>query len=151
AWISYAGMVHAFQDHRDAFALSHGEQLEKNFTQGLQQHPQAKEVLTDLRRRQKEGTFGKPAVDKLPGDYAKWSVEEKVKYLIREFQEIDERQMSQPGGVYLGGNFRVAEIAKLGEAALPALFDCLEKDERLVRSVSYWRNFHPSRTVHYVK
>lgn len=149
-WISYAGMVHAFQDHQDALALSHGEQLEKHFTHGLQRFPQAKDVIADLRRRQKEGTFGKPAADKLPEEYAKYSVEEKIKFLIKDFQEIDEHQMMQPGGVALSNNFRVREMAKLGEAALPALFDCIEKDQRMVRVVSYWRDFHPTREVHYV-
>lgn len=150
AWISYAGMVHSFQVHRDTQALAHGVQLEKHFSHGLQRFPSASVVLADLRRRDKEGKFNTPKTDKLPEAYAKWSVEEKIKFLIQDFQEIDEFQMSQPGGVHLGNNYRVRELAKLGEAALPALFDCLEKDERLVRTISYWRNFHPNREVHFV-
>ena len=59
--------------------------------------------------------------------------------------------MIQPGGVSLGVNFRVKEVIKLGEDALPALLDCLDKDERMTRTVSYFRSFRPSRQVHYVR
>jgi hypothetical protein len=163
AWISYAGMVHSFQDHQDELALNHGEQLLKHFKEGLTRYPQAQEVIDDLKRRQKEGILGKPvpemsvaaryggAAPPVPLGYEKWSVEEKVKYWVKEFQEIDEPQMSQPGGVNLGNDFRVRAVVKLGEGALPALFDCLEKDTRLVRSVSYFRDFAPSREAHYVR
>ena len=42
---------------------------------------------------------------------------------------------------------RVAALIDIGDAAVPALIDAVEKDERLTRSVHFWRDFARSRTV----
>ena len=70
-----------------------------------------------------------------------------VAYLIGQLDEVDARQWSQPGGVSLASDWRVEALIKIGEPAVPALIDCLETDERLTRSVHFWRDFSRDRTV----
>jgi disulfide oxidoreductase YuzD len=67
--------------------------------------------------------------------------------LTDTLQDVDARQHGQPGGIDLAGDFRVAALIKIGDPAVPALLDVLEKDERLTRSVHFWRDFTQSRTV----
>jgi hypothetical protein len=49
--------------------------------------------------------------------------------------------------VDLAADRRVKELIRLGDAAIPALIQALESDERLTRSVHFWRDFARSRTV----
>jgi len=74
-------------------------------------------------------------------------VKKKVDYLIDALEEVDERQWGQPGGVPLGHDRRVKAIIDVGDPAVPVLIDTLEKDDRLTRSVHFWRDFAESRTV----
>jgi hypothetical protein len=83
----------------------------------------------------------------LPDDFEKWDAKKKAAHLIDALDEVDARQWGQPGGVDLASDRRVAELVRLGDAAVPALIDALETDERLTRSVHFWRDFSRSRTV----
>ena len=42
---------------------------------------------------------------------------------------------------------RVAALIEIGDPAVPALIDAVEKDGRLTRSVHFWRDFSRDRTV----
>jgi len=67
--------------------------------------------------------------------------------LLEALDEVDARQGGQPGGVSLSSAPYVEALIAAGEPALPSLVDCLEHDDRLTRSVHFWRDFAPSRTV----
>jgi hypothetical protein len=73
--------------------------------------------------------------------------ERRVATLIRALNEVSERQLGQPGGVYLPGSSTVQALVKEGERAVTPLIDCLETDTRLTRSAGYWRNFARHRSV----
>src|SRR5262249_47772884 len=103
-------------------------------------------VVAELKRRRQKGTFGK-APPALPKDLPRWDVKKRVAYLIEALEEVDARQGGQPGGVDLASDPRVEALIACGDAAVPALIDAFEKDERLTRSVHFWRDFSRNRTV----
>ncbi len=70
-----------------------------------------------------------------------------VPALIDALDEVDARQLIQPGGVMLADDSRVVALIRAGEPAIPALLECLEQDERLTRSVHFWRDFASQRFI----
>jgi len=69
----------------------------------------------------------------------------RIAMLIDGLDKVDERQNGQPGGVMLAWNRVIKALAAEGEAAVEPLIDCLEKDDRLTRSVSFGRDFFRGR------
>ena len=111
------------------------------------EYRQTAQIVEELKRRQKKGTFGKRSPEKWPDGFDRWDAQKKTAYLIDALEEVDARQWGQPGGVDLVSDRRVAELIRLGNQAVPSLIDALENDERLTRSVHFWRNFARFRTV----
>jgi hypothetical protein len=72
---------------------------------------------------------------------------EKVANLIRDLELVSARQSGQPGGVDLASDPVVKALILEGDTAVESLLACLEKDTRLTRSVHFWRDFSPSRTI----
>jgi hypothetical protein len=149
AWSAFAGLVHAYMVRADEEALAHGEHLLRRYGDEAKgkDYGQAAQVVGELKRRQKKGTFGKVPPAKWPDGFAKWDTPKKLAYLIDALDEVDARQMGQPGGVDLASDRRVAELIRQGDPAVPVLLEVLEKDKRLTRSVHFWRDFARSRTV----
>ncbi len=71
----------------------------------------------------------------------------RVPQLIAELDQVAARQWGQPGGVNLADDVVVRELIQIGEPAVEALLEVLEHDDRLTRSVHFWRDFARSRTV----
>lgn len=111
------------------------------------EYAQTGAILQELRRRQAKGTFGRAAPAKLPGGFDTWDARKKLTYLVEALEEVDARQEGQPGGVNLAEDFRVQALIRLGDAAVPTLIDVIDKDERLTRSVHFWRDFDWHRTA----
>jgi len=72
---------------------------------------------------------------------------ELVPALVAHLDEVQQTQMGQPGGVALHMHPLVDALVRAGEAAVPDLLDAFESDDRLTRSVHFWRDFAPPRTV----
>lgn len=144
-WSAYSGLVHAYMVRADEEALNHGKRLQR--LEPENKHP----LVSELLRRKKIGTFGKTPDQEWPAGYDKWETEKKIKFLISSLDEVDARQMGQPGGVPLSSDRRIMELIKIGDPAIPALLDSLEFDKRLTRSVHFWRDFSTDRTVISVK
>lgn len=149
AWSAFAGMVHAYMVRADEEALAHGERLLRLYPEEAKEreYRQAAQIVAELKRRQKKGTFGKVPAEKWPEGFDTWDAPKKAAYLIDALEEADARQWGQPGGVDLASDRRVEELIRVGDSAVPALIDALEGDERLTRSVHFWRDFARSRTV----
>lgn len=149
AWSAFAGMVHAYMVRADEEALAHGERLLRLYADEVKgkEYRQAEQVVAELNRRQKKGTFGKVPPEKEPEGFDKWDAKKKTAYLIEALEEVDARQWGQPGGVDLVSDRRVMELIRLGDAVVPDLIDVLEKDERLTRSVQFGRDFFKSRNI----
>jgi hypothetical protein len=149
AWSAFAGMVHAYMVRADEEVLLHGERLLKLYAEEAkdEEYQQASAIVAELKRRQKKGTFGKRPADRWPDGFEKWDTAKKVAFLLDALDEVDARQWSQPGGVDLASDRRVQALIAIGDPAVPALIDAVEKDDRLTRSVHFWRDFARSRTV----
>lgn len=78
------------------------------------------------------------------------SLEKRIADNIARFPDVHGKQWSQPGSCWTlgqGDDTRWSDaIVKIGRPAVPALIEHLS-DRRLTRSIGYWRNFHPHRTV----
>ena len=146
ATIAFLEMVHAFMVRADDEALRHGQRLLKLYPDEAKQVGQVAEVMGDLERRKKSGTFGKPAPP-MPNGFDSWDNPKKIAWLIDSLDEVDEVQMSQPGDVPLALNPRVSTLIAIGDPAVPALIDTIERDGRLTRSVHFWRDFSSQREV----
>lgn len=143
-WSARADMIHAYMVRADSEAWKHGQRLLKLYDG--KSDDQVSEIMNELDRRRQEGTFGMPAPEK-PKDYSAMTEEQKISFLIQQLHEVDARQWGQPGGIDFSADWRVQELIALGEAAVPALIEVVESDTRLTRSVHFWRDFSPNRTV----
>jgi HEAT repeat protein len=146
AWAAYGSMVHAYMDRADAEALAHGERLLRLYPEEAREFEQGPALVGDLERRRKAGAFGlkKPAQ---PAGSDRWPVKRRVAYLIDALDDADPGQLSIPGRPWFSDDARVAALAEVGEAAVPALIDCLEKDTRLTRAVGYSRPWFRHREI----
>jgi hypothetical protein len=111
------------------------------FLDFLEQLP---DLVADQERRAREGPH-EPVVCIGPGrekDQGK-----RIAALIARLDEVSARQWGQPGGVSLGSDPVVEALIREGEPALEPLLTCFEKDNRLTRSVHFFRDFARSRTV----
>jgi hypothetical protein len=146
AWRAFSGGVHAYMQRADAEALRHIQRLKDKYPGHMTKFGDGDQLLAELIRRKKAGTFSKPALEK-PKDFAEWSAVQKVTWLTEQLDQVDARQDSQPGGVSLASDWRVRELIMVGDVAVEPLIDVLENDTRLTRSVHFWRDFSQSRTV----
>ena len=100
--------------------------------------------LADMERRCQEPPHPSAlslGPDKFP-DKAAW-----IKALIADLEDVQAPQDGQPGWVRLDENATVKALVQEGNDAVEPLLDCLEYDNRYTRSVHFWRDFAPERTV----
>jgi hypothetical protein len=102
---------------------------------------QLPELLADEERRVKDGTIARVLEDpkKFPDK------RKRIAALIRDLELVSARQWGQPGGVGLDDDPVPQALGKEGTDAVEPLLDCLEKDDRLTRSVSFGRSFFENR------
>ena len=164
-------MLNAFSHERDyAQVLEMAKHLSKPVFDGYQYQERAKQLAAQLEKR---GDDFKTLA--LPEPTA-WETQKKtldraaqIKYLADRLRLLNCIQMGQPGGVNyedpqsgepsnrMGGKAARGVInpyveidkMKLTTADLPALVPYLA-DENFMPTFSYWRDFHPSRTLHQV-
>jgi hypothetical protein len=161
AWHDFGFAVHAFMVGADSEALCYAQRLNHEYLAKLpvtqppnetdeqseaRQYVQGRDLLADLLRRKKDGSFN-TAPTTQPALYSDLPVAQRVPRLIRDFQQIPVRQWSQPGSADLSQDNRVQALIVIGEPAVPALIDAIDNDPRLTRSVQFWRDFARSRTV----
>lgn len=152
AWAAFARLVHCFMVGEDDEALRAGERLLTEIPGGAAAFPWAKPIVLELKHRKTKGTFGKVQGDLLPKGFPNWKVEKKIAFLVDALEDVSARQAGQPGfGVPLGRDPRVRALVKIGDRAMPALLDVIENDDRLTRSVGFWRDFFRQRHVETVR
>jgi HEAT repeat protein len=91
---------------------------------------------------------------KEPKDISALTQPEKIGYHVYHLRDVVAHQWGQPGNcnVLSGLSFdkepqnSAKALLEIGEPAIPALLDLLD-DQRPIRAVGYWRDFHPTRTV----
>jgi hypothetical protein len=135
AGYGYQRMIRDFMLRADEAALAENQRLIKLYPKRAAQLGQPEAVIVDLERRRKNGSFGRAPPEEWPSDYSEWDTAKKRAYLIDALDEVDARQQSHPGYGDLLGDRRIAALAEIGDAAVPALIDTIETDNRLTRAV----------------
>jgi len=149
AWKTFHAAVTCLQDKGDR------ESAGKLFQEVVERFPDSpyaqdsKELGAFLERMVKED-----AAWEEPENIATLSLPEKIDYNIHHLRNVNCYQWSQPGMCYLlrsygrdrDTNNAAIALKEIGLPAIPALITLLD-DRRPTRSVGYWRNFSPSRTV----
>jgi hypothetical protein len=72
---------------------------------------------------------------------------ERIAARILLLDQVNVQQRGQPGGVDLASDTRVRALIDEGDGAIEPLLKTLADDDRLTRSVSFWRDFFPLRNV----
>lgn len=147
AWAAHAWLVHAFNTRADEQALAHGRHLLRTFPQEVKQSPKlasAEAIVADLERRKRAGKLGKAPSEDLPEEFAGWNDQRKLAYLIDALDESAWKRHHQQG---LSLDQTAQALVELGDAAVPALLDVIENDDRLTRAVILWRRSVRSREV----
>lgn len=146
AWMGYAQCVHAYMVRADDEALAAGQWLRDRYPNEAAKYEQAATILAEIKRRRARRRLDTVRETPPPG-LTQMPVPRRIEWLINSLDEVDARQWSQPGGIDLASDWRVAALIAVGEPAVPALLDTLEHDRRLTRAVHFWRDFGRHRTV----
>jgi hypothetical protein len=169
--IAHERMLQAFSHERDyERAIRMAEHLAQSIFDGYGYQPRAKELAAQLRRRGDDfKTFRLPEPQDWAAQRQTLSREEQIRFLLARLRLLNCIQSGQPGGVdyedqqyatplsilHAEDKHRVInpfvelkkmrlEIAEL-QLVVPALLD-----DDYLPTYSYWRDFHPSRTLHRV-
>jgi hypothetical protein len=123
---AFQGLVHSFARRADADALAHGERLLRLYPDAAaDDYPQARQIVADLKRRKDARRPARPSPINAPGEI--------IPILIDALDEAD------PGSFPLN-DWRARALIDVGDAAVPALIDAIEKDTRLTRHVESFPN-----------
>ena len=168
--IHHQKMLYQFSQNRDyAATRALAQHLSKEIFNDYQYQKRAKELEAQLARRMDDfRTFVLPEANAWDDMKKKMNREDQIRFLAEHLRLLNCIQTSQPGGVsyrdpQTGGRmrhdkeqpqevinpFNELEMMKLQVADLPALIPFLA-DENYMPTYSYWRDFHPSRTLHQV-
>jgi hypothetical protein len=102
---------------------------------------QLPQFLADQERRAREPKRV-PAIEATFRDRAA-----RIAALIRDFDQVSQRPFFLPGRANPAGDASVQSVIKEGDAAVEPLLDCLERDDRLTRTVDR-DDRHRSRYIH---
>lgn len=169
-------MLEAFSHDRDyQRAMTLARHLSKPLFDDYEYQDRAKELASQLEKRQEDfGTFVLPTPREWQRMQKKVSRREQISYLAGRLRLLNCIQWGQPGGVSYGDpqyskpnselgaksekELKKKEVInpyselrqmKISVAELPALVPFIA-DRNYMPTFSYWRNFHPSRTLHQV-
>jgi hypothetical protein len=149
AWILFSKGVETLQDKGDRNrAAELFQQVAASFPES--RYAADSEELATLLRQMTEDD--KRWIE--PTNSQALPIEKKIAYCTYHLRDLNCYQFSQPGTCYVLQDIRperektnaAIKLKEIGEPAIPALIQLL-KDRRPTRSVGYWRDFSPSRTV----
>jgi hypothetical protein len=130
----FASLRDKFASAADEDALVCGEHYLRVFSDVDEKtRVQAEVIVSDLKRRRSKGTFGKKPVMELPKELASWSKDKKLAYLITSLEDLCAPSFVGTGHIPFLDDFRITALISLGESAVPALIEAMDKDTRLTR------------------
>ncbi len=131
-------MVNAYLVRADEESLARGERLLRLYPEIVKRRlAQTGSIVADLKRREAKGTFGKTPPETWPEGFKSWEQGKKIAWLIDSLDEVDDRHMALRGQDEWPVDHALATLLDIGDPAVPALIDAIEKDERLTRSVEH--------------
>jgi hypothetical protein len=135
--------VRAFADRDDTEAIAHAARLFALYPDLVANYAaQAAAVAADITRRHHAGLGSRQPPTGPPAGFGSWPVGDRIAFLVKSLDQVDSSSLGASPWDYFGrprGDWRVAALEQLGDAAVPALIDAVEHDHRLTR----WReNIH---------
>jgi len=143
SWKLFDYAVNAYMLREDGDAQS---ALKRLIRMDSPYQDQARGLMKELERRREAGRFGQPP-KALPLDLRTWPMDGRIALLVGSLDEVDARQLGAPADPELDGQPILRELVACGEAAVPALLDCLEQDSRCTRTVTYFRQHMHGRDI----
>jgi hypothetical protein len=126
-------MLDCFKEYEDDAAWIHGERLLRLFEPEADKLEQPPFLMEDLKRRKQQGIGGKKGPVELPKESATWDRNKQIAYLIEALDGIKDRAEFVIGSASREPRLQPLFAPLLDEAAVPALLDALENDERFTR------------------
>ena len=129
-------MVNAFARRADEEGLAHAARLFALYPDQAARFPQAAAIAADVRRRRLAGIGSRVPPAGPPAEFARWDTPTKVAFLIASLDEVTGSDVNRFGFDFVSGlpdDWRVAALMEVGDPAVPALIDALERDTRLTR------------------
>jgi hypothetical protein len=129
-------LVRAFAARADAEAVAHAARLFELYPDLADQGPQARQIVADIARRQRTGLGSRVPPAGPPRGFVAWDGPRRAAFLIAALDEVeggtgDRWEMAfRPDA---RSDWRITGLAELGDAAVPALIDAFEHDNRLTR------------------
>ncbi len=135
---AFTRMISAFAERGDETSLAHGIRLLKLYPDiAARKYPQAEVIVRDLERRRLHGTFSKKPPEAWPEGFQRWGQAKEIAWLIESLDEVDATQcMDEPPRLEFDRRFEA--LVEIGDPAVPALIDRVEKDDRLSRTMHSW-------------
>ncbi|WP_238602962.1 hypothetical protein [Fimbriiglobus ruber] len=126
-------MVHAYMVGADAEALAHGERLLERYPDEIKSNElrQSPQIVAQLKRRRERKTNETDEDTGLPKSFRSWPVTRQIAHQIAALDETWGWHQEQPGDPLFGRGMAIERLTKFGDAAVPALIDAIETDERL--------------------
>jgi hypothetical protein len=125
-------MASAYGERQDDAALAHADRLVRLYPDWVASDylRRAARLVADIQRRRRAGTLGKPPPKGRPPGFDLWDGRRKAAYLI---DSLDEIGLGDRGKEDFRRDRRYLALLDLGDVAIPALIDALERDDRLTR------------------
>ncbi len=133
---AHDAMIRAFAARADGEALASAEHLLRLYPAESREMKQVGEIAGDLMRRRKAGTFRLDR-DFPPAGFAGWPAARRVRWLVESLEDVKlppqppESPMTMFAPIRHDKRFQA--LVQLGDAAVPALIEAVEKDTRLTR------------------
>ena len=156
-------MVEAFcDDENDAAALRLAQHLSKPVFDGFEYQERAKELATQLTRKDQDGEVGLPVLPVWWILQVCLTRDQQIAYLAKRLKLLHTEQDMQPGDVYydsampysLTGIICINPYLELKRMQLVnrdfVALAPFAADRDYMRTYSYFRDFHPSRNLHRV-
>jgi hypothetical protein len=134
---AYDALLRGFENRDDPLAVAHAARLFALYPDvAAERLPHAAVIAADIQRRVRAGIGCRVPPKGPPAEFAGWDVAKKVAFLIASLDEIAGGSGNRWELDLLGdsmADWRVTALVELGDPAIPALIDALEKDTRLTR------------------
>jgi hypothetical protein len=129
--------VRAFASRSDAVAVAHAARLFALYPElAHDRYPQVVAVATEILRRQRTGIGSRESPKGPPPEFAGWDTPTRAAFLVRSLDEVEAPNANRFELMFVNGpgsDWRLVALEGLGDAAVPALIDAVERDRRLTR------------------
>ncbi len=130
---AYNVALFAYAKSSDSVALREAQRVLRLYPKLAKTHPQVARLVQELQASEDRGTFGE-LPRSVPGELKKWSVKEQLSYLTLTMEQVRFLGLLTYDSDVLHHPI-MTRLLDIGDPAVPALVDIVEKDQRLCRAI----------------